>query len=234
MLSRHATSPHRQCDRPAPNRPSSHPDPSRILGISGTLAFNLVMLLILLVPLSQPQRPPLPDPQLVFDWITPKPIPPDPPPVEVEIVRPQPRSSAAFRPTSVPAATSPPNVDIGSLPADPTVAPQANTAAAVLTAPVDAGLPGAGVRLEYLHAPEPRYPCDALLGGMEGTVVLQVLVGSDGRALEVRVHQGSRHRVLDDAARRQVLRHWRFRPAMQDGRPVQAVGLVPVEFRLGR
>jgi protein TonB len=69
---------------------------------------------------------------------------------------------------------------------------------------------------------------------MEGTVILQVLVGSDGRALEVRVHQGSGHRLLDDAARRQVLRHWRFRPAMQDGRAVQAIGLVPVEFRLGR
>ncbi|MDQ3494823.1 MAG: TonB family protein [Pseudomonadota bacterium] len=215
MLSRHATSPLCQRDRPAANRPPSHPDPSRILGISGTLAFNLVMLLVLLVPLSQPQRPPLPDPQLVFDWITPKPVPPDPPPVEVEIVRPQPRSTAAFRPTSVSAATSRPTVDIGSLPADPTIAPQANTTATELTAPVDAGLPGAGARLEYLHAPEPRYPRDALLAGMEGTVVLQVLVGSDGRALEVRIQQGSGHRVLDDAARRQVLR-------------------LPVEFRLGR
>jgi protein TonB len=33
-------------------------------------------------------------------------------------------------------------------------------------------------------------------------------------------------------AREQVLAHWRFRPAMHGGRAVQAIGLVPVNFRL--
>jgi len=29
-----------------------------------------------------------------------------------------------------------------------------------------------------------------------------------------------------------VLRHWRFQPALRDGVAVEAVGLVPIAFRL--
>ncbi len=42
------------------------------------------------------------------------------------------------------------------------------------------------------------------------------------------------YRELDEAARRHVLRRWRFQPAMRDGRAVQAIGLVPIEFSLDR
>jgi protein TonB len=38
--------------------------------------------------------------------------------------------------------------------------------------------------------------------------------------------------VLDDAARRQVLDEWRFQPAMRDGVAVEAVGRVPIDFRM--
>jgi protein TonB len=66
----------------------------------------------------------------------------------------------------------------------------------------------------------------------EGTVLLAVLVDTNGRPLRVDVRESSGHRQLDDAAREQVLARWRFRPAMRDGRAIQAIGLVPVEFRL--
>jgi periplasmic protein TonB len=92
--------------------------------------------------------------------------------------------------------------------------------------------PVPGVRLEYADAPAPSYPRDALREGVEGTVMLQVLVDVDGRPLQVDVQRSSGDRRLDAAARRQVLQHWRFRPAMQDGRPVQAIGLVPIAFNL--
>ncbi|MBA2238954.1 MAG: energy transducer TonB, partial [Lysobacter sp.] len=64
------------------------------------------------------------------------------------------------------------------------------------------------------------------------TVLLQVLVDTDGKPLQVEVARSSGHRSLDRAARRHVLARWMFRPAIQDGRPVQAIGLVPVEFAL--
>ena len=91
-----------------------------------------------------------------------------------------------------------------------------------------------GVRLEYAQAPAPTYPRAALRSGAEGTVLLQVLVDVDGRPLQVGVNRSSGDRRLDVAAREQVLRHWRFRPAMHDGRAVQAIGLVPINFSLDR
>src|SRR3546814_15407316 len=62
--------------------------------------------------------------------------------------------------------------------------------------------------------------------------MLQVLVDVDGRPLQVDVEHSSGHRVLDNAARRYVLQNWTFRPAMRGGRPVQAVGLVPIAYSL--
>jgi protein TonB len=90
------------------------------------------------------------------------------------------------------------------------------------------------VRLEYARAPAPSYPRAALREGVEGTVLLQVLVDVDGRPLRVDVHRSSGDRRLDLAARDQVLRHWRFRPAIRDGRAVRAIGLVPIDFSLDR
>lgn len=216
---------------PATRSPARDPrlDPNRIIGISGTIAFNVVMLLVLLAPLSRPEHARLPDPPQAFEWITAQPQPPDPPPVPVEEIRPaQPQPQPPLQRLATPVAEAPVVIERGSLPADPVVKP-----AAEATASIEHAAPREGVRLEYREAPAPRYPRDALLAGIEGTVLLQVLVAADGRPLEVAIHRSSGHRVLDEAARRQVLRAWRFRPAMQDGRAVQALGLVPVDFRLG-
>ncbi|BDU15932.1 energy transducer TonB [Lysobacter auxotrophicus] len=68
--------------------------------------------------------------------------------------------------------------------------------------------------------------------GLSGMVELEILVGVDGRALDVRIVKSSGHRVLDQAARRTVLSKWTFVPAMRDGRAVEAVGRVPVVFTL--
>lgn len=218
--------------RPRPSRPEA----TRIIGISGTFAFNGIMLLVLLAPLSRPDRMRLPDPPQVFEWITPKPVPPDPPPVEVEVVRPQPRPAAEVRPQVMPPVVEQVIVEHGSLPADPVVEPATlpDIEAAEAAASIEPAAPPAGARLEYRNAPAPRYPREALLAGIEGTVLLQVLVGADGRPVNVAVHRSSGHRALDEAARRQVLGHWRFQPAIRGGRAVPAVGIVPIEFNLGR
>jgi TonB family C-terminal domain len=54
----------------------------------------------------------------------------------------------------------------------------------------------------------------------------------DGSPLRVDIERSSGHRSLDLAARIQVLRQWKFQPATDGGRAVQAVGLVPVDFSL--
>jgi protein TonB len=77
----------------------------------------------------------------------------------------------------------------------------------------------------------PRYPPDALRRGIEGTVMLLVLVGVDGRVEDVKLEKSSGHASLDRAAL-QVARKWRFNPAMRDGVPFADWALVPVRFSL--
>ena len=217
-----------------PGRPGSHPrlphpDATRIAGISGTLVLNILLLMLLLVPMSRPDMLPRPETTPEFRWILPEQKKPDPPPPEVvKVVKPQPKPQpqARVEPEIVVPPIDPVIVDDGTLAADPP------TTVATATPTIEPSGPVAGVRLEYGDAPAPTYPRKQLLAGIEGTVLLQVLVGVDGRPLEVSIHRSSGNRDLDDAARRQVLRKWTFRPAMKDGRAVQAIGIVPIDFNL--
>jgi protein TonB len=83
----------------------------------------------------------------------------------------------------------------------------------------------------YRHTPAPRYPTAARQQGLEGVVVLSVLVRHDGRVEDARVAISSGAPVLDDAALAAV-RTWLFAPATQNGRPVESVVEVPVKFAL--
>lgn len=210
------------------------PDPVRIAGIAGAVALNVSALMLMLAPLDRSDGDPAPPRGIQAEWFEPRPVPPPPPPEVVPVVRPAvaPASAAPARRTVAPdpAPVAPPVVEGGTLAADP-LPPAGDFAAGE----GDTGPgPMTGVQLAYAEASVPPYPRTALRSGHQGTVVLQVLVGVDGRPLDVQVHSGSGYRQLDEAARRHVLRHWRFQPAMRDGRAVQAVGLVPIEFRLDR
>ncbi|HEU4394312.1 MAG TPA: TonB family protein [Planctomycetota bacterium] len=77
--------------------------------------------------------------------------------------------------------------------------------------------------------PDPKYPEWAREAGIEGRVVLHVLVDRDGSVVQVRVIQAVNG--LTDAAREALLR-WTFRPATSGGRPVAVWVVVPVVFRL--
>jgi protein TonB len=59
-----------------------------------------------------------------------------------------------------------------------------------------------------------------------------VLVDVDGHPIDVQVQASSGNRALDDAARKQVLKKWLFRPARRNGTPVQAIGIVPIRFTM--
>jgi protein TonB len=209
---------------------SLHPDATRIAGLAGAITINVALLLLLLTPMSVP--PPQPEHETIrvvdiFDRIK----PPVPPPVPVPVTTPRLPSTASATPhrMDVPPAVEQAVVEDGTLPADPVV----ETASEAVTS-LESSTPLPGVRLEYLQAPAPAYPRDALRDGVQGTVMLQVLVDVDGHPLEVQVQHSSGNRQLDNAARRQVLEHWTFRPAMKDGRAVQAIGLVPIAFNLDR
>ncbi|MEO6138117.1 MAG: energy transducer TonB [Luteimonas sp.] len=183
--------------------------------------------------MSAPPPLALPDLTPSLQWIHRVPVTPIPP-VNVPVVKVKPQAHAVT--PQHPAITTPVDrssvqtviVDHDTQPSDPPVDTTNNTS---LQNGADS-TPLPGVRLEYADAPAPAYPLDALRDGVQGTVLLQVLVDVDGRPLQVDVQRSSGDRRLDIAARKQVLMHWRFRPAMKDGHAVQAIGLVPIAFNL--
>ena len=83
-----------------------------------------------------------------------------------------------------------------------------------------------------LTSPEPRYPPTLRAAGIAGTVMIEVIVDTDGipEAESVRV-VSSNHAQFDAAARRVVLGA-RYRPGRWRGRPVRVLIRQPVEFRL--
>ena len=75
------------------------------------------------------------------------------------------------------------------------------------------------------------YPEKLQQDGVEGRVVLQAEVESDGRLANVRIKDSSGHQELDQAALQSV-RQWVFRPARQGDKPINQQVLIPVEFRV--
>ncbi|MGJ4804892.1 TonB family protein [Luteimonas sp. SDU82] len=209
-------------------------DVNRILGISSTLALNVLALAMLLSPMTLPAPPApaetVPELQLVPIVPVERRVTP-PPPEVVPVVPPRVQPRPAMRDVAVapPAADVPVLVDQGVFVESAPQTPTQDTAATV-----ESSAPLTGMQLQYARAPSPEYPRLAVQRGMEGVVLLRILVDTDGRPLEVRIEQSSGHAVLDREALRHVQRHWRFQPALRDGLPVQAVGLVPIEFRLDR
>lgn len=78
--------------------------------------------------------------------------------------------------------------------------------------------------------PDPEYSEEARKAKYQGTVVLWVVVGPDGRTHEVRV-QRSLGMGLDEKAI-EAVRTWKFDPAKKDGKPVAVQINVEVNFRL--
>lgn len=207
--------------------------PSRILGIAGAITLNAAALMLLLVPVSAPM--PVAPKEEVLDWVLPlKKETPPPIPIEVPITRPQPVRNTTPVPISPPTKQTVVEQEV-IVPDGSDYVPPTRTEATLdigPTLPPNNPGPLPSTRLEYASAPAPTYPREAMLDGIEGTVLLKVLVDVDGKPLSVEIARSSGNRRLDDAARRQVLRKWMFRPAIRDGQAIQVFGMVPVSFSL--
>jgi len=81
-----------------------------------------------------------------------------------------------------------------------------------------------------IYDPDPEYSEEARNAKYQGTVVLWVVVGADGRARDIRV-QRSLGMGLDEKAI-EAVRRWKFDPAMKDGQPVAVQVNIEVNFRL--
>lgn len=81
---------------------------------------------------------------------------------------------------------------------------------------------------EAIMKVDPPYPEDARRAGIEGTVLMQVLVLEDGSVGDWRVLQSIP--ALDEAAV-VCARQWRWKPALSKGVPTPVWVAVPIQFR---
>jgi periplasmic protein TonB len=125
-----------------------------------------------------------------------------------------------------PAFVPPPEIHV-----EPPPPPPKSTAITVVTpekplAPPPPPVPVVeGVRItpkiDAKRSQEPEYPPTSRRLGEQGSLVLQVLVDTDGRVLDTKLVQGSGFERLDQAALDGVKTDYRFLPGTLDGKPQQ-------------
>jgi TonB family protein len=78
---------------------------------------------------------------------------------------------------------------------------------------------------------DPVYPEDARQRGIEGTVLLNAVIGTDGRLAAVTPLNA----LVDPALTRSAVdavSQWRYEPTLLNGEPVQVVTNITVDFKL--
>lgn len=94
----------------------------------------------------------------------------------------------------------------------------------------------AALPAQILEAPRliakcsPHYPPQARADKIEGTVVLYIEIGPDGRVHAVRV-QKSLGRAVDGSAI-EAVKQWKFKPGLKNFEPVMTKATIEVNFRL--
>ena len=179
-----------------------------------------------------PPPPPKPEP--------PKPEPPKPKPPKPEPVRPEPPRPAPPAPVPTPPPAPSPAVSVPETkpapqPPEPAPAPAPRPAPVPQAPPAPPAPPAktdGSISASYSASnAKPVYPTMSKRMGEQGTVMLRVLVKSDGSAANVEVKSSSGFPRLDQSAV-EAVKSWRFNPATLDGKPVDEWYQVPIPFKL--
>ncbi len=170
-------------------------------------------------PPKQPKVEPVkPEPPTAVE---PRPEPPKPEPAKPEPARPAPPSPA---PQAAPAPTA------TEAPPKPAPPPEA-VAKPAPAAPAPPTKSGVDMSASYRGSNvAPVYPSLSLKNREQGTVVLRVLVKSDGTAGNVEIKSSSDYPRLDQSAI-QAVKAWRFNPATVDGKSIDEWYEVPIIFK---
>lgn len=179
-----------------------------------------------------PPPPPKPEPPKPE---TPKPKPPKPEPVRPEPPRPAPPAPVPTPPPAPSPAVSVPETKPAPQPPEPAPAPAPRPAPVPQAPPAPPAPPAktdVSISASYSASnAKPVYPTMSKRMGEQGTVMLRVLVKSDGSAANVEVKSSSGFPRLDQSAV-EAVKSWRFNPATLDGKPVDEWYQVPIPFKL--
>jgi periplasmic protein TonB len=193
----------------------SPPAASRLVGIGLVVLLHVAIVYALVTGLAQRAIEVIHAPIETRIIAETRPEPPPPPPPPLQLAPPPP----AFVP--------PPEIHIEK----PPPPPPKNTAITAVTpvmpvAPPPPPMPAAEPvrvmpRIDAGHSRQPEYPAASRRLGEQGSVVLQVLVDTDGRVIDAKLLQSSGYDRLDQAAIDGVKSDYRFLPGTLDGRPAQ-------------
>ena len=183
--------------------------------ISSSIEVNRAPLKPLATPIATPiATPPAPPVKATNPSTSPPPTPQPQPP--------------ALQPSPNQTATNP-NAQLTTTPATASVTITATSPAATSPAPAKVELPTHVAA--YLQNPKPDYPALRVRRGEQGQVVLNVLIGIDGKAQKTEIAKSSGFERLDAAALATVQR-WRYVPGKRGGVPEEMWFKVPLAFVL--
>jgi protein TonB len=165
-------------------------------------------------PVEPPPEPEKPKPK-------PEPKKPEPTPKPKPIVKAPPSEKAITQEEQVEESAPPPQAVQQQI-ATPK-AEENNTLGAPVTPPQEDA--------SHLNNPRPAYPSLSRRLREQGTVVLELLIKTDGSVGEVRVKESSGFKRLDNTAMKAV-RQWRYTPARRGTEAIEYWYLQPVEFAL--
>ena len=83
------------------------------------------------------------------------------------------------------------------------------------------------MKKKLVHKVTPRYPADAMLQRVMGTVILRVLIGVDGSVRDMQYVSGPRILVQTTM---DGVRQYKYRPTAENGQPVEVETTVETEF----
>jgi periplasmic protein TonB len=213
-----------------PNRLS----PKRTVAMATALAIHVGALLFILVP-SRPAAQAQLEDMREFDvvFIEEKPIPPPPPPpVNPPIPRDPPPRQPMRLPTPEPPATPTTPITTAEDPVNPDVVTDTPVSDPITpSGPPSDSFSEAHADAQYGANNRVRYPIASIKKREHGEVQLRILIGRDGRPLQVELARTSGSRELDRAAKKAVMK-WRFVAAERNGEKVESWALVPIQFNL--
>lgn len=203
--------------------------PPRIGGIAAAMAMHVAAFMLLMAPMSYVPPTIVEEQITVHDYNEPKKIKiPDPVPVDKKIEIKPVEALIVQKQTITPVDIPPIVFNDGNANDTPyTETPTNGETTLPFVSP-----PSGPISLSTEYAPAPKYPPLSIRNGEEGTVLLLVKVGADGRPINASIKKSSGYRELDKNAMKHVLATWRFHPAMHQGIAIPALALVPVNYKI--